>query len=40
MSTEGYLGNEKLKRVGVEISFSEDESERDTQVFRRSNILY
>ena len=21
MSTEGYLGNEKLKRVGVEISF-------------------
>ena len=26
MSTEGYLGNEKLKRVGVEISFSEDEA--------------
>ena len=26
MSTEGYLGNDKLKRVGIEISFSEEEA--------------
>ncbi len=26
MSTEGYLGNDKLKKVGVEISFTEDEA--------------
>ena len=26
MSTEGYLGNDKLKRVGIDISFTEEEA--------------